>query len=156
MYKILRVSILSMFVLSACTSGQTSTTHSSTDPETVVVETIESTETPSVQLASAQFIDYDKETFKEYEGQKPVALFFHADWCPSCRAVENDINKNLSTLPDGVTIIKINFDTELVLRQKYGVAIQSTIVILDADGEITERLASPSSREIVAAINKNL
>lgn len=175
MYKALKLSIASMFVLSACTSGQVSSTHSmdSATPEadpTPIEVSVEETSTnvdvasntqeatPSVLLAKspAQYIDYSRDTLEEYEGTKPVALFFHADWCPTCLGVEKELKANLSSLPDGATIMEVNFDTERALKQKYGVTVQTTFVVLDGSGEVTEVLAAPSSRELAASFNKVL
>src|SRR3989337_3019130 len=41
-----------------------------------------------------------------------VVLFFHASWCPSCRGLNADIEKNMSVIPAGVTILKTDYDKE--------------------------------------------
>lgn len=64
-------------------------------------------------------------------------LFFHAPWCPQCRALHTDINA--SKIPDGVTIIKVDYDSHQDLRQKYGVTLQTTFVRVDDDGELIEK-----------------
>lgn len=59
-------------------------------------------------------------------------LFFHASWCPQCRQLDKEITA--STLPDGVTILKVDYDTSHELRVKYGVTLQTTIVEIDKEG----------------------
>lgn len=66
---------------------------------------------------------------------KRVALFFHADWCPSCRALSKDIQKNLATIDENTLIYQVDYDTEVALKQKYGVTSQHTIVYLDENME---------------------
>jgi thiol-disulfide isomerase/thioredoxin len=61
-------------------------------------------------------------------------IFFHAPWCPTCKAAEVDINANLSGVPAKFNILKTDFDTSTSLKQKYGVTSQSTFVKVDKDG----------------------
>jgi thiol-disulfide isomerase/thioredoxin len=61
-------------------------------------------------------------------------IFFHAPWCPTCKAGEADINANLDKIPENFQILKTDFDTSTALRQKYGVTSQSTFVKVDKDG----------------------
>jgi thiol-disulfide isomerase/thioredoxin len=61
-------------------------------------------------------------------------IFFHAPWCPTCKAAETDINANLDKIPADFQILKTDFDTSTALKQKYGVTSQSTFVKVDKDG----------------------
>lgn len=63
-----------------------------------------------------------------------VVLFFKADWCPSCRALDANIKANLDMIPDGLTILEVDFDEATELKRKYGVTTQHTLVQVDADG----------------------
>lgn len=81
-------------------------------------------------------------TFESYSEDKlalaangDVVLFFHASWCPSCRALEADIEKNISDIPDGVHLLKVDYDAQTVLKKKYGVVRQHTLVQVDETGE---------------------
>jgi len=64
-------------------------------------------------------------------------LFFHAPWCPQCRMIENDIKSQ--GVPDGVTVLKVDYDSNQALRQKYGVTLQTTFVEVDRNGELIEK-----------------
>ncbi len=82
-------------------------------------------------------------------------LFFYASWCPYCRSAENDINKNLSQIPDGVYILKTNYDSEIALRQKYGVTYQHTFVQVDSSGNLIKKWSgSETLSDILANIDK--
>ncbi len=63
-----------------------------------------------------------------------VLLFFHAAWCPICRSLDAQAAANGFMIPDGVHVLKVDFDTALDLRKKYGVTVQHTFVQVDASG----------------------
>lgn len=55
---------------------------------TVVVQD-EVKETPVVQQATTGYVDYDQSLLGQNE---TTVLFFHASWCPSCRAADSNIS----------------------------------------------------------------
>ncbi len=59
-------------------------------------------------------------------------LFFHAPWCPQCRQIEASIQAD--GIPSGVTVFKIDYDSNQKLREQYGVTIQTTFVKVDDNG----------------------
>jgi thiol-disulfide isomerase/thioredoxin len=77
------------------------------------------------------YVEYYDGAIEETAGTK--VLFFHASWCPKCRALEEDILA--SDIPDNFTVFKVDFDTATDLRQRYGVTLQTTIVYIDDDGD---------------------
>ena len=85
---------------------------------------------PEPQVSPGAYIDYSAENFANATGTR--LLFFYAPWCPQCRQLDADIKQ--SSLPDNVTILKIDYDSNQALRQKYGVTIQTTVVKVDASG----------------------
>lgn len=58
-----------------------------------------------------------------------IVFFFHAPWCPDCRAT--DASLTTDGVPDGLTVVKVDYDTETELRQKYGITQQHTFVQID-------------------------
>lgn len=68
-----------------------------------------------------------------------VVLFFHASWCPSCRALNSSIESNLTSIPEGVTILKTDYDKETELKKKYGVTYQHTLVQVDTSGNMIKK-----------------
>lgn len=77
-------------------------------------------------------------------------LFFHAPWCPQCRELEQSIQAG--TIPDGVTIYKVDFDTSHALRTKYGVNLQTTLVEIDNSGTEIKKYVAYSSPTLEATI----
>lgn len=61
-------------------------------------------------------------------------LFFNATWCPDCRAIHQALTANPQQIPDDVTIVSVDYDTNRDLRRKYGVTMQTTFVQVDAEG----------------------
>lgn len=97
------------------------------------------------------YLDYTDGAIEATAG--PKALFFHAPWCPKCRALDEDLQA--SGPPDGLTIFKVDYDSRGDLRQKYGVTLQTTIVFLDDGGEVLSSVVlydDPSVDSLVAAI----
>lgn len=114
----------------ALTAEPTPTATDSADAGTSDSSTDDTAAEPAV--APGQYIDYYDGAIDETPGLK--VLFFHASWCPKCRALDADITAN--TVPGGMTIFKVDFDTALDLRQTYGVTLQTTIVYVDDDGDV--------------------
>lgn len=87
-------------------------------------------------LAVGTYRDYSEEALAE-PGYETNVIFFHASWCPECRAFEQSIEAG--PIPDGVQILKADYDTETALKDKYGVDIQTTFVKVDDAGEMISR-----------------
>ena len=68
-----------------------------------------------------------------HEGYTDTILFFHAPWCPECRAY--DMVLSTMPIPDGVQILKVDYDSSTDLRKKYGVTIQTTFVKINHNGD---------------------
>lgn len=99
-------------------------------------------EVPPTEAASpnvpGSYVDYNSNVIANTAGTK--VLFFHAPWCPQCRMLESDIKKQ--GVPDGVTIIKVDYDSNQALRQKYGVTFQTTLVRVDDQGNLVKKLVA--------------
>lgn len=102
--------------------------------------------------ASSQYIDYSDGVIAATPGQK--ILFFHAPWCPQCRALEADIKKG--PIPAGVTIIKTDYDSMQSLRQKYGVTLQTTLVKVDDSGNLIKKYVAYDEPTLQNLVNNVL
>lgn len=80
--------------------------------------------------------DYSEEKLKNAT-EKYIVLFFHADWCPTCRAFEETVLKQ--EIPKDILILKVNFDKETALKQKYNILTQTSFVIVDNDWNMKKR-----------------
>lgn len=120
----------------------------------------DSLEQSAIEVESADFevgpLSSEEETglsgkYEEYSIEKlsfaesgDVVIFFHASWCPSCRALNNDIEKNLSDIPANVTILKADYDLETELKRKYEVTSQHTLVQVDQNGDLIKKWSGGS------------
>lgn len=109
-------------------SAQTTATQSTV---TTVDDNVEQSPQKGEDVSrTGEYKDYSADLVKATPGTK--LLFFHAPWCPQCRELEATINEN--GVPAGVTVFKIDYDTNQALRQQYGVTLQTTFVKIDDSG----------------------
>jgi thiol-disulfide isomerase/thioredoxin len=77
------------------------------------------------------YADYTKDMAMAAKGAH-VVLFFHAPWCPDCKATDASLTS--AGVPDGLTVVKVDYDSMTDLKQKYGITQQHTFVQVDAAG----------------------
>lgn len=99
--------------------------------------------------APATYVNYSSSALAAaHADNRKVVLFFHAAWCPTCKAAERDILSRLGELPVGLTVLKVDYDTETALKKKYGVNYQHTFVQVDASGNQVTKWISGSVSEL--------
>lgn len=118
---------------------------------TIVGETGEGEPADTVAPSAGTYLTYRDGAIENTAGTK--ILFFHAPWCPQCRALETSIESG--QIPASVTIFKVDYDSNQDLRQKYGVTIQTTLVKVDDDGSLIEKYVAYSTPTL-QAIKDNL
>jgi thiol-disulfide isomerase/thioredoxin len=83
------------------------------------------------QTQTSRYSQYEKSKLaNEYERH---ILFFHAPWCPDCRAFKQNLTSN-GAIPENIQILEVDYDTATDLKQKHGITIQSTFVEVDSKG----------------------
>lgn len=86
-------------------------------------------------------------------GEHKVVLFFHASWCPTCKALDADIKAHLESIPSSLTILDVDYDTSGELKKRYGVTMQHTLVEVDAQGNLIKKwIGSPTLAALVAEV----
>ena len=88
-------------------------------------------------LAPAAEIPFNQAQFDAARNAgQTVAVVFHADWCPTCRA-QAPVLKELLNTPEmkSLTLYVADFDTEKALRVALRVNHQSTIVVFKGNRE---------------------
>lgn len=99
-------------------------------------------------ITPGAYVDYSADALASAQGDR--ILFFHADWCPTCRTLEADIESQ--GVPDGITVLKVDYDSNQELRQKYGVTVQTTVVALDDQEKATALFVPYDSPTLGAAL----
>ncbi len=143
-WKQILVTIVVVFTIVGCKSGAgsgVSLVSQGEDSSTDVV-------VPEVRTAKQdKYLDYLPETYQKLSSIKRV-LFFHANWCPTCRAAEKDFLANEKGIPDGIVVFKLDYDKESELKKTYGITYQHTFVQVDANGEILSSWSGGSVAEL--------
>ncbi|WP_010203172.1 thioredoxin family protein [Salinibacterium sp. PAMC 21357] len=108
---------------------------------------------PVANDGGGNYVDYSPAAIADADGR--VILFFHATWCPQCVSADGDIKA--SGVPSGITIVKVDYDTNQDLRAEYGVTQQTTFVEVDSDGaKVHENFvayADPTLNAVLTALN---
>lgn len=96
------------------------------------------------------FRPYTAEAFKAAQAEgKTTLLFFHAPWCPVCKAQEPKVKAQLNGEHKDVVAFKIDFDSSGALRDEFKVDKQSTLILHRGMKEIA-RLSYKSDDESIA------
>ncbi|GAC1581067.1 MAG: hypothetical protein NVS3B5_14980 [Sphingomicrobium sp.] len=104
-------------------------------------------------LASTAELPFDQARFSaDQAAGKPLAVVFHAPWCPTCRA-QAPLLKSLAEQPEfsPVTVYVADFDAEKTLATSLGVTTQSTIVVFKGRQE-RARSTGDTDRDSLAAL----
>lgn len=80
-------------------------------------------------------------------------FFFHASWCPECRALDADIREHLASIPYDLQIIQVDYDSSTALRDQFGVIYQHTLVQLDKEGMMVKKwTGSPTLDDLLGQL----
>jgi thiol-disulfide isomerase/thioredoxin len=88
---------------------------------------------------------------------KPVVVYFHADWCPTCRAQQPIVDR-LAREPGfaPVTIFVADFDKETALEKSLKVDHQSTFVVFKQGHEVGRSTGQTAESAIRAVLQQAL
>jgi thiol-disulfide isomerase/thioredoxin len=99
------------------------------------------------ELSAGDYISYNNTDLSSLEGK--IVLDFSAPWCPSCRKLGKDINNSLMDIPAGVTLLKVDYDSETALKVRYGVTRQHTLVQVDQAGNMIKKWSGGNTLESI-------
>ena len=88
---------------------------------------------------------------------RPVVVYFHADWCPTCK-VQKPIVDRLAQAPalQPVTIYVADYDTETALEKSLNVHMQSTFVVFRRGREVARSTGQTQEAAIRAVLRQAL
>lgn len=106
------------------------------------------------QQISPHYVEYSDAAFTKASKNGNTLLFFAATlWCNSCSALDDEIKERSNTIPDGITILKVDYDNDRATSTKYGVTQQHTLVYLDANGNEIKRWIGGNFDTLMENIN---
>jgi thioredoxin len=100
----------------------------------------------AIGTAGAAEVPYDEAAFhKLLSSGQPVALDFHASWCPTCRA-QAPLLRSITGEPGfkDLTLLVADYDTEMALRKTYNVSMQSTLIVFRNGKEVARSTGDTS------------
>jgi len=106
-------------------------------------------------LAAAAEVPFSQIQFDAArESGRPIAVVFHADWCPTCRA-QAPLLKDLSQKPEysRLTVYIANYDQERDLKKSLGVTRQSTVVVFKQSREVGRSTGDTSEGSLAALLH---
>ena len=87
---------------------------------------------------------------------KPVALHFHAEWCPTCKAQAKSLAALKAEPGLDMLLLVADYDTEKALKTRFKVRSQSTLVVLHGDQERARLVGDTSADAIRTALKSGL
>jgi len=85
-----------------------------------------------------------------------VALHFHADWCPTCRA-QDKVLQSLQSAPDlKVLVLAVDYDNSADLKRALKVRSQSTMIVYRGTTEVARQIGETSEAGIRTLLAKSL
>ena len=83
------------------------------------------------------FAPFTKAAFKAAaDSGKMTLVFFHAPWCPVCKAQEPKVLAHLNGDAKDVVALKVDYDTNMELRKEMNVVKQSTLILYSGNKEV--------------------
>lgn len=97
---------------------------------------------------------YSDESFQKALNNGRTILFFAAtSWCSTCAELDQAIKENYSKLPQDVTILQVDYDHDKEMKSKYGVTMQTTLILLDQNGNEIKRWVSGDFNRLLSELN---
>ena len=101
---------------------------------------------------------FDAKAFAEAQkAGKPILIAVHAPWCPTCKA-QDPIVGELRADPrfKNLVYFVIDFDSQKDLLNRFGVRMQSTLIVFKGDKEQGRSVGDTKRDSIYALVTKSI
>ncbi|MEB0010468.1 thioredoxin family protein [Glaciimonas sp. Cout2] len=108
--------------------------------------------------ANAGEMAFSQTAFEKLQAEgKPAIVYFHADWCPTCK-VQKPIVDSLLKQPDmqSITLLVADYDKEIALKKVMHISQQSTFVVFKGGKEVTRATGQTTKAAIQATFAQAL
>lgn len=100
---------------------------------------------------------YNSEAFAKLQtAGEPVALHFHADWCPTCRAQAKSLDALKADSSFKLTVLSVDYDKETTLKKQLNVRSQSTLIVFRGAAEKARHIGETSPEAIRKTLSSAL
>ena len=109
-----------------------------------------------ITVAAAAGVPYNQARFDELNQQgRPVLIWIHADWCPTCKAQGRVLDELLPS-PEfrNLTVLKVDFDSQKPLVRAFRAIRQSTFILFRHGHEVARSLGDTRRDSIRAFLEK--
>ena len=97
----------------------------------------------------SRYVDYTAAAFEKAKDKKRI-YFFHATWCPTCKAANAEFMSNPDGIPEDTVLFKTDYDSSGALKKQYGITYQHTYVLVDSDGKEVRKWNGGAIAELIA------
>jgi len=88
---------------------------------------------------------------------KPVAVHFHAGWCPTCvKQTESLTQLKAQGQLKGMTVLVADYDKEKELKRQHKVRSQSVLIVFKGQEEVARLAGQTQAEPIAQALSKAL
>lgn len=106
---------------------------------------------------TTRYVVYSPQNLLDAKNSKRV-LFFYASWCPTCIPADADFRQNATVIPEGVTVIRVNYNdpetdaSEKELAEKYQITYQHTFVQIDENDKVVSKWNGGKTENLIQNI----
>lgn len=87
---------------------------------------------------------------------QPVAVHFHAEWCPTCKLQEKSLHQLKAESGLDMTVLVADYDKEKDLKRQHKVRSQSVLIVFKGSTEVARSAGETKPEQLRQALAKAL